>query len=361
MRQIRQLRHRYGKRWAAARLAALVAAFGLAGVVGLVGVFGLAAPALAARSVVPLRSALALPQYIGVLDYMGERSRADSRPGGSYSYRAAGLALDIDVYDYAAARLPDGIASKLLEREFVRMQRSLPAGSAQLIRAGTIALGGAASTPAIPAREAVFARRGASFDGTSYLWIAARGGRLYEMRFDVSAGFEDDGRVSRSEALAALGQAIARPSEVPSAASVPPVDVSILWDPATPPSERPLWTAYLYTRAALVAAESEDVAFPSGDHAASFNEEFRGRLIAVNLYRQLRRRDPAFKSDYFADLDRVEASGFLREYIWQYLRKPAWTEPGGLRLAAFDAWRAAHLRNHVAETYGRIAVRLAAK
>ncbi len=291
---------------------------------------------------------------------MGERTRADSRPGGSYSYRAAGLALDIDIYDYAPARLPDGIASALLQREFARMQRALASSRAQLIHAGTVALGGGAS-PAIPAREAVFAHRSANFDGTSYLWIAARGGRLYEMRFDVSAGFEDDGRVSRSEALAALGKAIGRPPARPSVASVPSVDVSIVWDPATPPSERPLWTAYLYTRAALVATESEDVAFPAGDHAASFNEEFRGRLIAVNLYRQLRRRDPAFTSAYFADLDRVETAGFLREYIWDYLRKPSWTEPDGLRLAAFDTWRATHLRGHVAETHGRIAVRLAAK
>ncbi len=301
---------------------------------------------------------------------MGERTRADSRPGHSYSYRAAGLALDVDVYDYDPARLPDGIASALLKREFARMKQSLRSGGAQLMRAGTVALGtggaaSAASAPravrAISAREAVFARRGAEFAGTSYLWIAARGGRLYEMRFDVRAGFEDDGQVSRSEALAALGEAIAHPSAAPSADSAPQVDVAILWDPATPPSERPLWTAYLYTRAALVAQESEDVQLPLGDHAASFDEELRARLIAVNLYRQLRRRNPAFESAYFADLDRVETAGFLREYVWRYLRRSSWTQPDGLRLAAFDAWRAAHLRNHVPVTHGRIAVRLAAR
>lgn len=316
---------------------------------------------------------------------MGERSRPDSRPGDSYSYRAAGLALDIDVYDYDPARLPDGISSALLQQEFAHMQRSLRGGGARLIHEGTVALGtagsgpaasasqapsltpttsgaaGAAAASAIPAREAVYARHGADFDGTSYLWIAARRGRLYEIHFNVRAGFEDDGRVSRSEALAALGQAIDHPSAAPSAASLPQVGVVILWDPATPPSERPLWTAYLYTRAALVAVESDDVQFPPGDHAASFDEELRARLVAVNLFRQLRRRNPAFESAYFEDLDRVQAAGFLREYVWRYLRKASWAEPEGLRLATFDAWRATHLRGHVAVTHGRIAVRLAAR
>ncbi len=316
---------------------------------------------------------------------MGERSRPDSRPGDSYSYRAAGLALDIDVYDYDPTRLPDGIASAPLQREFARMQQSLRSGGARLIHEGTVALGAGGSAPApsassgtsttaatsrasssvpgtsaIPAREAVFARRGADFEGTSYLWIAARRGHLYEIRFDVRAGFEDDGHVSRSEALAALGEAIDRPA-APSAASPPRAGVVMLWDPATPPSERPLWAVYLYTRAALVAEESDDVQFPLGDHASSFDEEVRARLIAVNLFRQLRRRNPAFESAYFADLDRVETAGFLREYVWRYLRNPSWAEPDGLRLAAFDAWRATHLRGHVPVTHGRIALRLAAK
>ncbi len=289
---------------------------------------------------------------------MGERSRADSRPGSTYSYRAAGLALDVDVYDYGPARLPDGVASALLLEEFARMRQSLKSGGARLIHDGTVALG---NEIAIPAREAVLARRGADFTGTSYLWIAARGGRLYEMRFDVRAGFEDDGHVSRSEALAALGDAMAHPSATPGVAVEPPVDVAILWDPATPPSERPLWTIYLYTRAALVAAESDDMRLPLGDHTASFAEEVRARLIAVHLFQQMRRRDPAFQSAYFADLDRVETGGFLREYVWRYLRDPSWTQPDGLKLAAFDAWRAAHLRHHAPVTHGRIAVRLAAR
>jgi len=329
------------------------------------GVAAAAALPAASRSL-PRSAVLDLPQYIGVLDYMGERTRHDRRPGHSYSYRAAGLGLDIDVFDYDPARLPNGVNSPLVARELARMEQPLLAQGAKRIRSGTVLLdaSGAAAPSAststsvgpITAREAVFACRDASFRGRRYLWITARGGRLYEMHFSVHEGFGPDGQVSRSESLAALGRAIAHPSVPPTPPAADQIDVAVQWDPATPPAERQLWATYLYTRAALVAAESSQVALPLGEHTASFDEEVRGRLMAVYLYRQLRREHPAFRSAYFADLSRVEAAGYLREYVWRYLKARSWSQPDGLRLAAFDAWRAVHLLNHVPRTYGRIEI-----
>jgi hypothetical protein len=164
----------------------------------------------------------------------------------------------------------------------------------------------------------------------------------------------------------ALRQAIApqpRTAPVQLAASAPAAQryVAILFDPATPAGERKLWRIYLYTRAALAASESDAGPLPLGIRAPSFEGEVRARRVAVGLFRQLEREDPDFGSRYFDDLDRVEASGFMREYVWRYLRQPSWsTPPAGLKLARFDAWRAVHLKFHVPVTYGSIAVRLAA-
>lgn len=149
-------------------------------------------------------------------------------------------------------------------------------------------------------------------------------------------------------------------ASTPSVSSVPaePRYVAILPDPATPPGERKLWTIYLYTRAALVASESGAGPLPLGIRAPSFEGEVRARRVAVGLFRQLERDDPDFGSRYFDDLDQVEAAGFMREYVWRYLKQPSWsTPPSGLRLHAFDAWRAVYLRHHVPVTYGHIAVR----
>ena len=137
--------------------------------------------------------------------------------------------------------------------------------------------------------------------------------------------------------------------------------VAILFDPETPSNERQLWTIYLYTRAALAASESDAGPLPLGIRAPSFEGEVRARRVAVGLFRQLERDDPEFGSRYFDDLDRIESAGFMREYVWRYLKQPSWSAaPPGLQLTQFDAWRAVHLRYHVPVTHGSIAVRLAA-
>lgn len=177
-------------------------------------------------------------------------------------------------------------------------------------------------------------------------------------------GFRGSVRLAAASLAAAAVIGAAPPASASRSAAAPAASaqrlyVAILWDPATPPGERKLWTAYLYTRAAWLASESGDRP-PLGVRAPTFEGEVRARNVAVGLFRQLEAQDPTFGSRYFDDLDQVVAAGFLREYVWRYLKQPSWTtQPAGLHLARFDAWRALHLRYHVPETYGQVAVKLA--
>src|SRR5690349_4374489 len=61
--------------------------------------------------------ALALPEYIGPLEFIGEHSGPEGEHSASYSYRAVGLALEISVTDLGPGGVADGIeAPELLER-----------------------------------------------------------------------------------------------------------------------------------------------------------------------------------------------------------------------------------------------------
>lgn len=304
-----------------------------------------------------------LPNYIGVLELMGERTPRGAHVVRSYSYRAAGLSLDIDIFDYNAAQLSDGIDSAVLRRQFEdakKEARLSAARRAKLLAEDVVQFG--TDTP-FSAREAVYRLTNSDFEHTSYLWLAGVQGRLLEMRFSVQDGFEEEGHVSRSEILATLGEAVAHaPTPEQSkglVAAAPRVNVSIVWDPNTPSAENQLWMAYLMTRAAQIAKETAEQDFPVGDWQATFDEEVRARTMAVNTFRNLKTNGRKPESAYFRDLDRVESAGFLREYAWRYLHGASWTSPpAGLKLQDFDQWRAIYLTNHVAVTYGRI--RLAA-
>jgi hypothetical protein len=294
---------------------------------------------------------LDLPDYIGVLEFMGERTPRGAHVARSYSYRSPGMALDIDVFDYAAADLNAGLDSAVLRQQFEQAKREARASAprrAQLLAEDVVQFG---TETKFPAREAVYRLTTRDFEHTNYLWLAGVQGHLLEMRFTVQDGFEEDGHVSRSEILATLGPSVVN---VP-APSEPKVNVAIVWDPQTPTAENQLWMTYLLTRAAQIAQESTSQDLPLGDWQPGFDEEVRARTMAVNTFRSLKNKGPQPQSAYFSDLDRVEAAGFLREYAWRYLHDASWTTaPVGLNLKAFDEWRAAVIPHHIAVTYGRI-------
>jgi hypothetical protein len=314
---------------------------------------------------------LALPEYIGPLEFIGEHSGPEGERSASYSYRAVGLALEISVTDLGVGGVADGVgAPELMERYAEAKQdviASTPVRHLQPRHEKNVALG--AAPDARVAREALFTvRKKRGEGGSTYLIFTAAHGLVIDARFDVAPGLEEDGLLSHGEILAALGDAIPVSAATVAAARArvqaeadATTKIAIVWDPATPEQESRIWLAYLYARAVFAVGESS--AGPAaGEREASFEEELRGRTTAVSMFRALRRNDAQLASVYFSDIDRVDAAGYLREYVWRYLRQTAWkTPPAGLDLAGFDTWRATHLMDHIAVTHGRIAFRLPAR
>jgi hypothetical protein len=308
---------------------------------------------------------LTLPQFIGPLEFIGEQSGKDPQTMATYSYRAMGLALDIHVSDLGAGAIADGAGSPELARRYAHAKTALVAATAVrglTPRETIVEMAAAART----AREAVYRFKRDGEGGTTYLWFTAAHGLVVDARFDVALGFEEDGDIGRSEILAAIDTAIPASANVVAEARAraaapadPSMKLAILWDPETPEEESKIWLAYLFARAAYAANETAGGP-AAGERESTFEEEVRGRAIALTTFRALKREHAQPESAYFSDIDRVEAAGFLREYVWSYLRHASWsTTPAGLDLAGFDAWRAEHLTNHKPITRGRIAFRLA--
>jgi hypothetical protein len=308
---------------------------------------------------------LTLPQYIGPLEFIGEQSGAV--PGSmTYSYRTMGLALDIVISDLGTGGIEDGSGSAELARRFDEAKKTLLAATpvkGLKPRESSVPL---AEGDARTVREAVYSFKRRGEGGTSYLWATAAHGLVIDARLDVALGYEEDGVVGRSEILAMLGEAIpasAEPVIQARARAAAPDDggmkLAILWDPETPEEERKIWLAYLFARAAFAANETSGSP-AAGERESTFEEELRGRTIALTTFRALKLQRVEPESVYFNDIDRVEAAGFLREYVWSYLRHASWSEtPANLDMKGFDAWRAEHLSNHKPVTHGRIAFRLA--
>jgi hypothetical protein len=308
---------------------------------------------------------LVLPQYIGPLEFIGEQSGPYPQ-SMTYSYRTIGLALDIRISDLGEGGIEDGPLSVELARRYDEAKNALLAATpvkGLKPREGTVPL---AHGDPRAVREAVYSFKRQGEGGTTYLWLTAAHGLVIDARLDVALGYEEDGVIGRSEILATIGEAVPATAEPvmqararAAAASDDGMKLAILWDPETPEEESKIWLAYLFARAAFAANET-DGSPAAGERESTFEEELRGRTIALTTFRALKHERAQPDSEYFNDIDRVEAAGFLREYVWTYLRHASWREPpANLDLTGFDVWRAEHLRHHKAVTHGRIAFRLA--
>jgi hypothetical protein len=136
-----------------------------------------------------------------------------------------------------------------------------------------------------------------------------------------------------------------------------PLTVTVLWDDAMSGKEAGVWMGYLFARMKYVSSNGGQYKNVPGVVQPLYAEEVHARTEAVFIYRDIRSRKPEMATPYFDELDKVEAAGYMREYVWRYLRSPQWVQPTApLRDAEFDRWASEHLRTHTVQTRGRIAL-----
>jgi hypothetical protein len=104
----------------------------------------------------------------------------------------------------------------------------------------------------------------------------------------------------------------------------------------------PGWFAY------GMALSSWEPTYLSNGKLNYYDREVFARAEAATIWKQLRE-----KGDVKADKDldalwAVNAAGFMPEYVWLYLKRRSFQNPGNLRLDAFRAWAKAYLPQHEA-------------
>jgi hypothetical protein len=109
-------------------------------------------------------------------------------------------------------------------------------------------------------------------------------------------------------------------------------------------------TAWIAYAAWLLATADQSVQKP-GLITPAFEQEVAARKMAVRMWVSDVEDEKGSLDPYLEQLRSVDQAGFMREYIWTYLRRVAWkTEPAGLQLAAFAEWARGGLRDHTPET-----------
>jgi hypothetical protein len=302
-------------------------------------------------------SLLKLPQNIGPLRYAGENRYSDRRMGRSFGYNASGISLNIFVYDYGIRDLADGPDTVAACEQYESAKSEIERGgnyqnvvmrqeASRLLRPGGD----------LAAREAVYQFERNGLSALSVLWLTAADGFFIKLRLSMRTEIADELDDAREQILQSLAESIeARPRKVIPA---PPAsaDSSIEVNAGAEPADAAMWLAYA-VELGKYAREHPEAAPPCGGVLEpSYQLEVDARRAALREYRA--RPANGRRSGYFQTLAKVEAAGFLDEYVWTLLHRDAWgtAPPHELSIGAFEEFRARELGSHTAQSGAHVRI-----
>jgi hypothetical protein len=210
--------------------------------------------------------------------------------------------------------------------------------------------------PAPPTvREAVYEFDRNGIHAVSALWVTAADGFFFKLRLSLRTEVADEFDDARAEVLATIAAAFAARPARPLTEQAPR-EASIDVDATTDNAAAAAWLAYA-VEIVRFSHEHPEIQPPCGGQLSpGFAAEFAGRMAALREYRA---RDAAARtSSYLSLLDRVEAAGFLDEYVWYYLRDARLDDvlPAGLDLGPFEKFRRLELSDHVAQSGAHVRI-----
>jgi hypothetical protein len=305
------------------------------------------AAALGDNTVKLAPSKFKLPQNIGPLRYSGENRYKDRRMGRSFGYNASGISLNIYVYNFGYAQLPDGPDSVAACEQFESAKREIEDGgnyeAVHFEHEVSRRLKSGAEAPLAREAEYTFNRKG--IHAVSVLWITAADGFFIKVRLSLRTEIADELEEARAQILDALADAIAaRPARL--LAGPPAREATIDVEANSDPTEAALWLTYAVELNRFSREQPQTRSACGGVLAPGFAAELSARRAALDEYLA---REPARRSSrYFDELARIDAAGFFDEYVWHYLRNEKWdlTAPMGTKLAEFEDFRARELASH---------------
>ena len=286
-----------------------------------------------------------------------------AKPEFGYSLRYQGRDLtkaDIYVYDMGISGIPNGHESKFVKSESASLGRVL-----QIMQKRGYYSGVKQLASGVAGQEGPF-----RFAWSKFEFFQKPGkGRVAGMRVSESfitgfaakfvkirLSYQKDNLAEGKKISARLAKEVA--DLLTKAATIrdpKEADFVIEVDPSLPKHISAPWLAYVLARQAYVLKHVGQYDLIPGRMVPKFEEEVQGRKMLAEIWAGSKRKNKDLKDKYLDELLAVGKAKFMAEYVWTYLKQPAWPkQPRGLRLKEFTLWRQRNLKDHKPETHGGI-------
>ena len=118
------------------------------------------------------------------------------------------------------------------------------------------------------------------------------------------------------------------------------------------------WLGYAMSRAVWVRDHYTEEDIITNGYQPSFEEQIDAYSNMVQIWRELKEKDPNISDVYLNLLERIDDDGFLKEYIWVYLHNGSWGGFPDVDTKSFDAYAKKYLVGHDPEVIATIKVDL---
>ncbi len=286
---------------------------------------------------------LQLPKRLGPMGLESELHKYDDpRLGVSYQYNGPGVSLTVYVYDAGVENIADGPDTIPACLEFESAKNGIHGTYQDARLVSERMVHPLPQDDTVLVREAQFELLREERRVISYVWITGVAGHFVKLRFSSDESLRAEMPEARRAILSALGEAI-KPHVAPvdPAAEKPGIAISVNADLLSGPSSDAA-SGFMYAAILSALAEETPQMLPvcGGELEPSFETE-------VSLFRSVFAGEAmGSRSRFGKRMAKVDAAGFLEEFVWTERHRESWgdTPPHELALDGYAAWKKQHLK-----------------
>ena len=125
-------------------------------------------------------------------------------------------------------------------------------------------------------------------------------------------------------------------------------EAGLTLDPAYKKEDFTAWLGYLLARKKYVEEHLIEYNLrEEGDLIPRFNEELYAYNAVADIWKNLKKNDAKYESEFFDDIQLIHESGYMAEYLWVNHWRNGWVKPDELRLEDYAIWEIEKLKEHV--------------
>lgn len=307
------------------------------------------------------KTRIEFPPVLADMKFVGVHEYDKSELGYSVRYQGRNLIkADIYVYDGGLSYIPNGWENRFVKAESAAVGRALKImqdrgkySGVKHIYSGVVPRQGIIRFAWNKYQYSQVGQDNKTYTGLRFSesYISGFAGNLVKIRLTYKKEEAKEGTIIAERLIKDIVRLI-KDAGTPKKGEK--LSFTVVIDGSLPEQLGAPWLGYIMERQVYINEHKDQYDLMPGIIVPKFADEYAARMSLTQIWKELKEKDNTLNDRYLSALELVLNAGFMREYVYAYLRLPSWKKPAKLKLERFESWKKQNLKNHKAEFHGSI-------